>query len=231
MHQLFIDFKHAYDSVRMEVLYNILIEFGIPMKLVRLIKVCLTKKYSRVRVGTNLSDMFPIRNGLKKGDVLLLLLFNFILVCAIKRVQVSQNGLKLNGTHHLLVYADVVNILGGSVHTRNYNAEALIVISKEIGLELNAERSRRRWEDNINMDNISMDNITMDLQKVEYTGMDWIELAQYGDRLRVLLNAVTKLRVPKMRRISRLVDSRLFSQEGLYSKKEVSKHRTPYTLY
>ena len=52
-HWLFIDFKKAYDSVRREVLYNILIEFGIPMKLVRLIKMCLTEMYSRVRVGKN----------------------------------------------------------------------------------------------------------------------------------------------------------------------------------
>ena len=65
VHQLFIDFKKAYDSVRREVLYNILTEFGIPMNLVRLIKICLTETCSRVRVGKNLSDMFPIRNGLK----------------------------------------------------------------------------------------------------------------------------------------------------------------------
>ena len=58
VHQLFIDFKKAYDSVRREVLYNILIEFGIAMKLIRLIKICLTEKYRRVRVGKNLSDMF-----------------------------------------------------------------------------------------------------------------------------------------------------------------------------
>ena len=70
MHQLFIDFKKAYDSVRREVLHNILIEFGIPMKLVRLIKMCLNEKYSRFRVGKNLSHMFPIRNGLKQGDYL-----------------------------------------------------------------------------------------------------------------------------------------------------------------
>jgi len=63
---LFIDFKKAYDSVRMEVLYNILIEFGILMKLVRLIKMCLTEMYSRVQVDKNLPCMFPIRNGLKK---------------------------------------------------------------------------------------------------------------------------------------------------------------------
>jgi hypothetical protein len=60
-------------------LYNILIEFGIPMKSVRLIKMCLNEKYSGVWVGKNLSYMFPIRNGLKQGDALLPLFFNFAL--------------------------------------------------------------------------------------------------------------------------------------------------------
>ena len=79
MHQIFIDFKKAYDSVRRKVLYNILIQFGIPMKLVRIIEMCLTETHGRVRVGKNLSDMFPVRNGLKQGDGLSPLLFNFAL--------------------------------------------------------------------------------------------------------------------------------------------------------
>ena len=68
----------------MEALYNILIEFGVPKKLVRLIKMCLTETYSRVWVGKNLSDRFPIRNGLKQGDALLPLLFNFALEWTIR---------------------------------------------------------------------------------------------------------------------------------------------------
>ena len=76
MHQLFTDLKKAYVSVRMEVLYNILNEFGIPMKPVWLIKMCLTETYSTVQVGKNFSDMFPIRNGMKQGDALSIFLFN-----------------------------------------------------------------------------------------------------------------------------------------------------------
>jgi hypothetical protein len=70
VHQIFIDFKKAYDSVRREVLYNILIEFGICRKLVGLIKMCLNETYSRVRIGKSLSDKFTLQNGLKQRDAL-----------------------------------------------------------------------------------------------------------------------------------------------------------------
>ena len=93
--------------------------------------MCLTEAYSRVGVGKNLSDMFPVRNGLKQGDTLSPLLFNFALENAIRKVQVNQDGLKLNGTHQLLAYADDVNILGGNAHTVKENAETLVGATKE----------------------------------------------------------------------------------------------------
>jgi hypothetical protein len=65
VHQLFIDFQKAYNSVSREIVHNILNDFGILMKLIRLIKMCLNEMYSRVQVGEDFSDMFPIRNGLK----------------------------------------------------------------------------------------------------------------------------------------------------------------------
>jgi hypothetical protein len=84
VHQLFIDFKKAYVSVRREVLYNILIELGIPVKLVKLIKMWLNETYSKFHIGKHLSNSFPIQNGLKQGAALSPLLFNFSLQYAIR---------------------------------------------------------------------------------------------------------------------------------------------------
>jgi hypothetical protein len=68
----------------------------------------------KVRIGEHLSDTFPIQNGLKQGDALSPLLFNFALEYAIRKIQKNQVGMKLNGTHQLLVYVDDVNLLGGN---------------------------------------------------------------------------------------------------------------------
>jgi len=87
-------------------------------------------------------DRFHIRNGLKQGDALSPMPFNFALEYAIRRVQVNHDGLKLNGTHQLLAYADDVNILGGSVHILKENAEALVAATREIGLEVIANKTK-----------------------------------------------------------------------------------------
>jgi hypothetical protein len=87
------------------------------MKILMLIKMCLNETYSRVWVGKHSSDTYPLKNDFKQKDTLSPLVLNFALEYTIKRVQPNQEGLKLNGTHQLLVYADNINILGESIHT------------------------------------------------------------------------------------------------------------------
>ena len=99
VYQLFIDFKKAYVSVQRAVLYNILIEFCIPLKLVREIKMCLNQTYSRGWVGRHMSDTFPTQCVEKQGGSLSLLLFNLALDYVIRRLQANQEGLNLSGAH------------------------------------------------------------------------------------------------------------------------------------
>jgi hypothetical protein len=84
--------------------------------------------------------MFPIQNGLEQGDALSPLLFGFAVEYAIRKIHGNQVGLKLNGTHQLLVYDDV-NLLGDDIEITKKNTETLIDVSKDDGLEVNTEQT------------------------------------------------------------------------------------------
>ena len=87
-----------------------------------------------------MSDTFPVKNGLKQGENLSPLLSNSALENAIRRAK--HYGLKLTDTHELPVYAVDIKILGGGINTIKKNKEALLVASKELCLEVSAEKTK-----------------------------------------------------------------------------------------
>jgi hypothetical protein len=89
-----------------------------------------------------LSHTFSIQNTVKQRDALTTMLFSFALEYAIKMAQENHVGLKLSGTRQLLGYADDVNVLEDNVNTIRKNTETLIDASKEVGLEVNAEKTK-----------------------------------------------------------------------------------------
>jgi hypothetical protein len=103
-------------QLKREVLYNILLEFGVTKKLLRLTNTCLNETYSKARIGKHVSDTFPIQNDLEQ-DALSPLFFNFTLEYVIRKVQENQVGWRLNGTHQVVVCADDANLFGDSINT------------------------------------------------------------------------------------------------------------------
>jgi hypothetical protein len=103
--------------------------------------MCLNETYSNIHIGKYLYYNFPIQECLKQEYALSPLLFNFALEYAVRKVQKNQVGLKLKETYQLMADADDLNLLGDSIHTVKKNTETSTDTTKEVGQEINVEKT------------------------------------------------------------------------------------------
>src|ERR1700744_6230282 len=113
IHQLFVDFKQAYDSIIRNVLFNIMEEFGIPSKLIRLTKATLTDTKCKILIQGQLSDTFNIDTGLRQGDGLSTILFNLALEKVVRAMSINFNGTIFTTSKQIAAFADDADLIGG----------------------------------------------------------------------------------------------------------------------
>jgi hypothetical protein len=141
IHQLYTDYKQAYDTINRAELVEIMKEFGIPMKLVRLVKMTLANTNRKVKIQGKLSPSFET-TGLRKEDSLSTLLFNLCMEKIIRNVRINPRGTIFNRTRQCLAYADDVVILGRSEGYIKGTLEEMAATTHQIRLQINDTKTK-----------------------------------------------------------------------------------------
>lgn len=166
IYQIFVDFQQAYDSINRERLYRILLELGVPSKLVRLIKCATNSSLAKVRIQNAVTEEFEVRQGLRQGDGLAPMLFNLALEWVIRKTSVQRNASIATQSVQLLGYADDVNIVGRSFLAAKEVYVELKEAAKDIGLNINEEKTKVMQQSRAGRFRIGR-NITIDEHNLE----------------------------------------------------------------
>lgn len=142
LHQLFIDFQKAYDSINRNVLWRAMAELGVPDKYIRLARATLHGTRARVRVEGDLSRDFDIVTGVKQGDGLSCLLFNLALEWAIQRAYLRKSGTIVNRQSQVLAFADDIDIMGRNANEVDMAYTALKANTEALGLRVNVPKTK-----------------------------------------------------------------------------------------
>jgi hypothetical protein len=140
--QRIIDFKAAYDTIIRNEVYVGMSELNFPTKLIRLTKATLTIVTCCVQIQNDCFESFETRQGLRQGDVLPTLLFNFVLEVIVRRANLQTTGTIYNKKTQLLAYANDIDIVSRS-QSAVWNAYlALEGEAAKVGLKINKEKTR-----------------------------------------------------------------------------------------
>lgn len=142
IHYLFIDFLKAYDSIHRDSLWNVMIEFGFPLKLINMCRLCMDDNTSRILLNGKRSDSFQNRTGLRQGDALSPLLFNIALEKVIRSLKLVPAGIHLGQYHKVLAYADDIVLIGRTeIEIRKLFIE-LEETALKLGLRINDQKTQ-----------------------------------------------------------------------------------------
>jgi hypothetical protein len=142
IHQIFVDFQKAYDSIRRNNHYAIMAHFGIPGKLIRLTKASMENSTYHVKIETIMTSGFNVGTGLKQGDGLVPSLFNIALEYVIRQLSVQTTLTIFHKPVQIIGYADDINIMGRTKRAIGEANGELKERAKEVGLIINVEETK-----------------------------------------------------------------------------------------
>jgi sorting nexin-29 len=142
IHQIFVDFQKAYNSIRRGKLYVIIAHFGIPNKLIRLTKATTENSTYYVKIGTIMMDGFKLGTGLKQEDGLAPNPFNIALKYVIRQLSIQTTSTIFHRSVQLIGYADNINIMRRTMKNISDVYGELKEAPKEVGLIINVDKTK-----------------------------------------------------------------------------------------
>jgi hypothetical protein len=142
IHQIFVVFQKAYNSIQRDKLYAIMVYFRILNKLIRLTKASMENSTYHVKIGTIMTDGFKVGTGLKQGDGLAPSLFNITLQYVTRKLSVQNTSIIFHKSMQLIGYADDINIMGRPKRAISELYEELKERANEVGLIMNVEKTK-----------------------------------------------------------------------------------------
>jgi sorting nexin-29 len=141
VHHSFIDFKSAYDSIYREKLFGAMMEFGIPPKLITMVKTTMTNVQCSIRIQSHLSEPICTTCGVRQGDALACLLFNIALEKVIWDSGIQTRETIFFKTVQILPYADDIDLMARTTLGLNEAFLNLEKSARNMRLVINQEKT------------------------------------------------------------------------------------------
>ena len=141
-HHLFVDYKAAFDSTIRSHLYEIMSEFGIPAKLIRLCRMTLSASTCSVLIGKDLTTPFDTKRGFRQGDSLSCDFFNIMMEKIVRAAGLRNSGTIFYKSFMLLAYADDIDVIGINSRAVSAAFSSLEKESRRLGLAVNEDKMK-----------------------------------------------------------------------------------------